>query len=323
SRSPRRGRLAGSRERLTSSCSRSAAAESTRGDQRGRGREYPAAGPQNGLGSNRLAMQFRLLGPLDVAGDDGTVDIGSGKRGALLAHLLIHANEVVSAERLRDELWEQDPPATASKSVQVYVSQLRKALPTNGCALSTRGTGYVLEVEPDQIDARVFEQRLVSAQTSLADGDAAGALVAARQGLELWRGPALDDVAYESFAQREAARLEELRLVAIETRIQAQLALGEHSRVVSELDSLVAGHPLNESFRAQLMVALYRCGRQSDALEVYRNGSRLLRDELGIEPSPELRELEQKILTHDEELAAARHRWRLPPARRASTATDT
>ena len=268
-------------------------------------------------------MEFRLLGPLEVVTDDGTVEIGSGKRRALLAHLLIHANEVVSAERLMDELWDERPPATAAKSVQVYVSQLRKALSGNGNVLVTRGTGYVLQVQPGQLDAQIFEALLVSAQRALADGDVGTAAGESQRALDLWRGPALDDVAYEAFAQREAARLEELRLVAIETRIEAQLALGDHLRVASELEALVAGHPLHESFRAQLMVALYRCGRQSEALDAYRAGSRLLREQLGIEPSPELRELEQKILTHDDELAAPRHRWRLPAARRAPAPTET
>jgi DNA-binding SARP family transcriptional activator len=262
-------------------------------------------------------MQFRLLGPLEVVTDDGAVDVGAGKRRALLADLIIHANEVVSAERLIDELWDEHPPATAAKSVHVYVSQLRKALSANGGMLATRGSAYVINVEPDQVDALLFEQRLAAAQQSLAEGDAGSASREARAGLELWRGPALFDFAYESFARTEAARLDELRLVALETRIEADLALGEHSRVASELKSLVAEHPLRERFRAQLMLALYRCGRQSEALDAYRDGRGLLLDELGIEPSPELRELEQKILVQRDELAAPRRRSRskaeLPP----------
>src|SRR3954447_5500526 len=266
-------------------------------------------------------IEFRLLGPLEVTADDGAVDIGSGKRRALLAHLLIHANEVVSSERLIDDLWSGSPPATAAKSVQVYVSQLRKALSANGAALATRGSGYVLEIPPEQIDARVFEQRLTAAQGALEVDDVATAAAEAALALGLWRGPALDDVVYEPFARAEAERLEELRLVALETRIEGELALGQHARLATELESLVAAHPLHERFRAQLMLALYRCGRQSEALEVYRTGSRLLRDELGIEPGPELRELEQKILNHDEELAAAR-RWRRPrPPPRVHRAT--
>src|SRR3954468_21826403 len=145
-------------------------------------------------------MQFRLLGPLEVFTDDGSVDIGSGKRRALLANLLIHANEVVSAERLIDELWDE-PPVTAAKSVQVYVSQLRKALSADGELLATRGSGYVISGRPEQVDARLFEQRLASAELALADGDAQSAAAEAQGALELWRGPALDDVAHESFAQ--------------------------------------------------------------------------------------------------------------------------
>src|SRR4051812_6731792 len=173
-------------------------------------------------------MQFRLLGPLEVETDEGAVDIGSGKRRALLAHLLIHANEVVSSERLIDDLWDESPPATAPKSVQVYVSQLRKALAADGDALATRGSGYVLEVQPEQIDARVFEQLLAAAQGALEVDDVATAAAEAERALALWRGPALDDVVYESFARAEADRLEELRLVALETRIEGQLALGQH-----------------------------------------------------------------------------------------------
>src|SRR4051794_4523538 len=268
-------------------------------------------------------MQFRLLGPLEVVTDDGSVDIGSGKRRALLANLLIHANEVVSAERLIDELWDEHPPVTAAKSVQVYVSQLRKALSADGELLATRGSGYVITVRPEQVDARLFEQRLATAELALADGDAQSAAAEAQGALELWRGPALDDVAYESFAQAEAARLDELRTVAFETRIEAQLMLGEHAHLASELESLVAAHPLHERFRAQLMVALYRCGRQSEALDAYRQGSQLLRDELGIEPSPDLRRLEQQILTHDDELAAPRRRRRAaPPSAAPPAATE-
>jgi DNA-binding SARP family transcriptional activator len=268
-------------------------------------------------------MEFRLLGPLEVISDDGAVDVGTGKRRALLAHLLIHANEVVSAERLIDELWGEHPPATAAKSVQVYVSQLRKALPANGAVLATRGSGYVINLVPEQLDARLFEQRLATAQQALADGDPRAAARAASSALELWRGPALFDFAYESFAQTEAARLDELRLVALETRIEADLELGQHSRVASELESLVAEHPLRERFREQLMLALYRCGRQSQALETYRDGRRLLLEELGIEPSPELRELEQKILTQSEELSAPRRVPRRKPERPPSGVAAT
>ncbi|MFL5893948.1 MAG: BTAD domain-containing putative transcriptional regulator [Thermoleophilaceae bacterium] len=259
-------------------------------------------------------MDFRLLGPLEVVTEDGAADVGAGKRAALLTYLLINANEVVSAERLIDELWDEHPPATAAKSVHVYVSQLRKALHANGGRLMTRGSGYVLELADGELDIQRFERALADAQHALEDDDADAAVTAARDALALWRGPALYDVAYESFAQNEAARLEELRLVALETRIEAELVLGKHARLVGELETLVAAHPTRERFRAQLMIALYRCGRHSEALDVYRDGARLLMDELGLEPSPELRELEQKILSHSEELGRERV-WR-PAARR-------
>jgi DNA-binding SARP family transcriptional activator/DNA-binding beta-propeller fold protein YncE len=259
-------------------------------------------------------MEFRLLGPLEVVGEDGPADVGAGKRRALLTYLLINANEVVPTERLIDELWGEMPPATAAKSVQVYVSQLRKALHANGDVLVTRGSGYALQLGDDDLDVQRFERLLAEAQRTLDDGDAKAAGATARAALALWRGPALYDVAYESFAQTEAARLDELRLVALETRIDADLVLGEHARLVGELEGLVAEHPLRERFRAQLMVALYRCGRQSEALDTYRDGSRNLMDELGLEPSAELRELEQKILTQDPDLAGPRL-WR-PAARR-------
>jgi YVTN family beta-propeller protein len=259
-------------------------------------------------------MEFRLLGPLEVVGEDGPADVGAGKRRALLTYLLINANEVVPTERLVDELWGELPPATAAKSVQVYVSQLRKALPANGDVLVTRGSGYVLQLGDDDLDVQRFEHLLAEAQHMLDDGDAKGASATARAALDLWRGPALYDVAYESFAQTEAARLDELRLVALETQMDADLMLGEQARLVGGLEGLVAEHPLRERFRAQLMVALYRCGRQSAALDTYREGRQLLMDELGLEPSAELRELEQKILTQDSDLAGPRL-WR-PTARR-------
>src|SRR5436190_12993690 len=264
-------------------------------------------------------MEFRLLGPLEVVGEDGPADVGAGKRRALLTYLLINANEVVPTERLIDELWGELPPATAAKSVQVYVSQLRKALHANGDVLVTRGSGYVLQLGDNDLDVQHFERLVAEAQRTLDDGNAKAASATARAALELWRGPALYDVAYESFAQTEAARLDELRLVALETRIDADLLLAEHARLVGELEGLVAEHPLRERFRAQLMVALYRCGRQSEALDIYRGASRVLMDELGLEPSAELRELEQKILKQDPDLAGPRL-WRPTALRQATQA---
>jgi DNA-binding SARP family transcriptional activator len=182
-------------------------------------------------------MDFRLLGPLEVVTEDGAADVGTGKRAALLTYLLINANEVVSVERLIDDLWGERPPATAAKSVQVYVSQLRKALHANGDLLVTRGSGYVLRVEDGEVDVNRFENALTDARRALEAGEFQAADDAAAAALALWRGPALHDVAYESFARSEAARLEELRLVALETRIDAELALGKHAQLVAELEA--------------------------------------------------------------------------------------
>jgi DNA-binding SARP family transcriptional activator/streptogramin lyase len=260
-----------------------------------------------------FGMEFRLLGPLEVVTDDGAADVGTGKRRALLTYLLINADEVVSAERLIDGLWDEHAPATAAKSVHVYVSQLRKALRANGDVLVTHGHGYELRLGDSQLDSRVFEQRLSEARAAVEAGDAQQARDLAHRALELWRGPALYDVAYESFARSEASRLDELRLVALETRIDAALLLGDHASVVGELQAHLAAHPLRERFRAQLMLALYRCGRQAEALDLYRTTGRLLMAELGLVPTPELRELEQQILTQSPDLKAPR-RW--PPTDR-------
>ena len=261
-------------------------------------------------------MDFRLLGPLEVYDGGRAVAIGGGKRRALLALLVLHGNEVVSADRLIDELWGAQPPPTAGKGLQVYVSQLRKELAPrdNGQILATRSNGYVLRVRPDEVDVQRFERALMSGERALAAGEPDRAAQRLREGLALWRGPPLADFTYEPFAQQEIARLEELRIVALEQRVDADLALGRHAQVVGELEALLREHPLRERVRAQLMLALYRCGRQAEALETYRDGQRLMSRELGLEPGPALRELEGKILAHDPELAApARPRRRAPP----------
>jgi DNA-binding SARP family transcriptional activator/DNA-binding beta-propeller fold protein YncE len=269
-------------------------------------------------------MEYRILGPLEVAENDREVVLGRGRQRSLLALLLLHPNEVVSAERLIDELWGEAPPPTAGKTVQVYVSQLRKAL-RNGNAegpLLTRGSGYVLRIEPGELDLHRFERALAEGRQAIdADTpDAAAELL--RDGLALWRGPPLADFAYEPFAQAEIARLEDLRLAALEQRIEADLELGRHAEVVSELEALVAEHPLREGLRAQLMLALYRCDRQAEALAAYRLGRRLLVEELGIEPSASLRELHEAILAQDPSLGVP-SRPRRPPRsqRRAADAT--
>ena len=262
-------------------------------------------------------MQFKLLGPLEVADGERPVTVGAGKRRALLAVLLLHANEVVPAERLIDELWGERPPATVAKSLHVYVSQLRKELGHgNGAAetvLRTHGNGYVIVVGPDDVDCRCFERLLADARHAAEAGDPGRASARLGEALAMWRGPPLADFAYEPFAQREIARLEELRLDAVEARIDADLELGRHRELAGELEALVDEHPLRERLRGQLMLALYRSGRQAEALQTYRDGRSRLDAELGLEPSPALRELEVAILEHSPALAPPKPATTPPP----------
>jgi DNA-binding SARP family transcriptional activator len=237
-------------------------------------------------------MDFALLGPLEVWAGDGPLALGPPKQRALLALLLLSANRVVSRERLIDGLWGDDPPETAVKSVQVYVSRLRKLLPEG--MLLTRAPGYLLAVGDDALDLGRFE-RLVEEARAARPQQAA---VLLRGALGLWRGPALAEFDDEPFARFEAARLDELRFGALERRIEADLALGRHSELVGELQSLAGEHPRRERLRAQLMLALYRSGRQTEALAGYRDARAAL-DELGLEPGEALRRLERQILAHD------------------------
>jgi len=244
-------------------------------------------------------VDYRILGPLEVVDSDRRpLPLGGPKQRALLALLLLHANEVVSADTLIDRLWGGGPPATAAKVLQVQVWRLRKALGTE--ALATRAPGYVLGVGADELDLARFERLLAEARGA----EPATAAAKLRDALSLWRGTPLADLAYEQFASTEVARLEELRLVALEERIEADLAIGRHSELVPELEALVAEHPLREQIRGQLMVALYRSGRQADALQSYRRARELLLEELGLDPSPPLQELERAILSHDPSLVA-------------------
>jgi DNA-binding SARP family transcriptional activator len=246
-------------------------------------------------------MEFRLLGPLEVRKDERVIPVGGAKQRALLAMLLLRANEVVSRDRLIDALWAERPPGTADRSLDHQVSRLRKTLEPSGM-LVTRSGGYVLEVEPEQIDARRFERLLDAGRRENAAGEAAEAAETLREALALWRGDALADLAYESFARTEIERLEELRLTALEERIDADLALGRHQALVAELESLTTKHPLRERLRGQLMLALYRSGRHAEALRSYADMRRRLAEELGLEPSQALQQLEQSILRHEPSL---------------------
>jgi DNA-binding SARP family transcriptional activator/basic membrane lipoprotein Med (substrate-binding protein (PBP1-ABC) superfamily) len=245
-------------------------------------------------------MDFRLLGPLEADLDGHPLALGGSRARAVLALLLLHRNEVVGLDRIVDELWPQGRPKTAEQVVRVYVSQLRKALEP-GC-LVTRGRGYLLNVGPDDVDLDLFDSLRAEGRRLLEAGEPAPALEALDRALSLWRGPPLQDFAYETFAQPEIARLEELRLATQEDRFDAQLAVGQDSELVADLELLVEANPLRERLRAQLMLALYRSGRQADALEVYKRGRRQLVDELGLEPSETLRRLEARILRQDPEL---------------------
>jgi YVTN family beta-propeller protein len=253
-------------------------------------------------------VKYRILGPLEVSDEGGPVTIAPGKQSTLLALLLLHANEVVSVERLIDELWGEAPPAGAAKSIQVQVSRLRKVLRARSGSvgatrapgvLLTRTGGYALGVEPGELDLHEFERRMASGQRALDEGDAGKAEELLSSALGLWRGPALADVEFGSFGRHEVERLHEIRLHAQELLIEARLARGRHANVVGELEPLIAQHPLREHLRYLLMLALYRAGRQAEALEAYRQTRLVLVDELGIDPGPAIRDLEQAILRQD------------------------
>jgi predicted ATPase/DNA-binding SARP family transcriptional activator len=247
--------------------------------------------------------QFRLLGPLEVAVDGKPAALGGQKQRALLATLLLEPNRVVSGDRLIDAVWGEIPPETARNTIQVYISQLRKRLPAG--ALETVPPGYRLVVDPATVDLFEFVRLCDEGRSALAAGDAGTAAKTLRAALGLWRGDALADLASVPFAQTEVLRLEEQRAAAFEDRIDADLALGRHDQLVPELEALVAEHPLRERLRAQLMLALYRAGRQADALSAYQRARTTLVEELGIEPGDALRRLERAILAHDPSLDLA------------------
>ncbi len=239
-------------------------------------------------------MEFRILGPLEVVEQGSALPLGGARQRTLLALLLTRANEVVSTGRLIDELWGAQPPRTAVNALQYHVSRLRKALAPHE-AIVTQEPGYVIRVGPEELDLLRFEMLVEEAQRAAPELGARKL----REALDLWRGPPLADLGDEPSVQAEILRLEELRLGTLERRIDADLALGRSTELVGEVRMLVREHPLREQLRGALMQALYGSGRQAEALEVYRETRRLLVDELGIEPSPALHELEQAILRQD------------------------
>jgi YVTN family beta-propeller protein len=242
-------------------------------------------------------VEFRILGPFEVLEHDRPLEVGGPKVRALLAVLLLHRGEVISTDRLIDALWGEQASGTAAKTVQVYVSNLRKALGDG--LLVTRGHGYLLQTETCRVDSDRFEALAADGRGALRAGDGRGAAELLGRALALWRGPPLADFAYQRFAEAEIARLEEARLEALEDRIDADLAVGELSGLVGELEALVGEYPLRERLQGQLMLAFYRSGRQADALESYRNARRSLVEGLGLEPGPRLQDLEWAILAHD------------------------
>ncbi len=254
-------------------------------------------------------IDYRLLGPLEVGANGRAVEIGGPRQRMLLAMLLLRPNQAVPRDVLVDQLWGERPPAGAQHTLEVYISRLRKTLEeATGCRLVvTRPGAYLLRVEGDQVDVNLFERLAGDGRQALAANAPAEAAADFRRALALWHGAALADLSYQPFAQAEIARLEDLRADVIEDRIEADLALGRHAGVVGELKSLVAACPLRERRQEQLMVALYRCGRQPEALAAYQSARHAMVEELGIEPSPALQRVERAILAQDA--------WLDPPPR--------
>jgi DNA-binding SARP family transcriptional activator len=249
-------------------------------------------------------MDFRILGPLEVLDEGRAIPLGGSKQRALLALLLLHPNETLSTDRLIDELWGERPPANAAKTVQMQISRLRKVLAgevgnSPADVVVTRERGYELRLDPELLDAHRFEQLVADGRSELLADRPERAASALEAAMKLWRGAALGELGYQPFAQHEASRLDDLRVAALEDLFEAKLALGGHSELVGQLETLIADHPYRERLRAQLMLALYRCDRQADALQAYQDARKILVEELGIEPGRRLRELEMAILAQD------------------------
>lgn len=247
-----------------------------------------------------MTWEFRILGPIEVTGEGGAVKLGGRRQRAVLAILLLEANRVVPVEAIADQLYGDAAPPTAVAQVRDHVSQLRKLLEPQ--VVETHGPGYLIRIEPSRLDAVRFEQLVDEAFGVLDGGEAATAAALLREAQGLWRGPALADFLYDAFAQPACARLEELRLRAVERRIEADLVLGRGERVVGEIEELVRAHPLREELRAHLMLALYQSGRQADAIVTYHDARRMLQDSLGLDPSPALRERAGMVLRQEPSL---------------------
>ena len=254
------------------------------------------------MGRGSTSIEFRILGSIEAVGDEGSLPLGAPKQRALLALLLLNANTVVSRDRLVDALWGAEPPNSAVSSLQVYVHGLRRAL--GGERIERHGTGYRLHLDPSALDLSRFERLVDRAAAALAAGRAADAAEDLGRALDLWRGQPLADLASEPVHAAEAGQLEEQRLRAVDLLHDAELALGRHDELVPELERLIAAEPYREHARAQHALALYRSGRQADALAACRAARDLLVEELGVDPGPELQELERRILQHDPALAA-------------------
>jgi predicted ATPase/DNA-binding SARP family transcriptional activator len=262
-------------------------------------------------------MRVRILGPFHLEDGGRRITVGGVRQRAVLVSLVLHANEVVPSEQLLVELWGEDSPPSAANALQAAISRLRRVLPAG--RLITTGPGYMLRIFPAELDVAQFEQLTFEGRDALASGAAAEAVQLLDQAMTLWRGPPLTDFRYEPFAQAEIARLEELQLACLEERNEANLALGSAGALTAELGRMVTDHPLRERLRGQLMLALYRSGRQAEALEVYRQFRSTLMEELGLEPSSALRELQAAILRHDPVLAPGSATGGTPLARRPVT----
>ena len=277
----------------------------------------PAYDERSSAGELVAIVEFRILGSVEVANGGLVRDLGGLRERTLLARLLLSAGQVVSADRLADDLWAGQPPAHCMATLRVYISRLRRALGDGAAAVATQPPGYRITLGESELDADRFARLAAAAREDLAAGRPEAAAAGLREALGLWRGPALSDVADFAFAQADIVRLEEARLAAVEDRIDADLACGRHAALVSELDGVIAAHPLRERPCGQRMLALYRCGRQADALQAYQDLRGRLDEELGIDPNPTLQRMQQAILRQEPELD-----WRPPGAERAAGPPD-